>query len=59
YISMEDGAVVNFVQRTLPGGAGDASIVEMGGSGTSSQDTRVTETAVRGFWRVYRERLGV
>ena len=59
YISMEDGAVVNFVQRTLPGGVGDASIVEMGGSGTSSQDTRVTESAVRGFWRAYRERMGI
>ncbi|HXE16311.1 MAG TPA: Rieske 2Fe-2S domain-containing protein [Stellaceae bacterium] len=59
YISMEDGAVVNFVQRTLPGGVGEASIVEMGGSGTSSQDTRVTESAVRGFWRVYRERMGI
>jgi anthranilate 1,2-dioxygenase large subunit len=56
---MEDGAVVNFVQRTLPGGVGSASIVEMGGSGTSSQDTRVTESAVRGFWRAYRERMGV
>ena len=59
YISMEDGAVVNFVQRTLPGGVGEASIVEMGGSGTSSQDTHVTESAVRGFWRVYRERMGI
>jgi phenylpropionate dioxygenase-like ring-hydroxylating dioxygenase large terminal subunit len=59
YISMEDGAVVNFVQRALPGGIGDASIVEMGGAGTQSQDTRVTESAVRGFWRVYRERMGI
>jgi phenylpropionate dioxygenase-like ring-hydroxylating dioxygenase large terminal subunit len=59
YISMEDGAVVNFVQRALPGGIGDASIVEMGGAGTASQDTRVTESAVRGFWRVYRERMGI
>jgi anthranilate 1,2-dioxygenase large subunit len=59
YISMEDGAVVNFVQRTLPGGMADASIVEMGGAGTASQDTRVTESAVRGFWRVYRERMGI
>jgi phenylpropionate dioxygenase-like ring-hydroxylating dioxygenase large terminal subunit len=58
YISMEDGAVVNFVQRTLPGGD-HASIVEMGGAGTASQDTRVTESAVRGFWRLYRERMGV
>jgi anthranilate 1,2-dioxygenase large subunit len=59
YISMEDGAVVNFVQRTLPGGMSDASIVEMGGAGTASQDTRVTESAVRGFWRAYRERMGI
>lgn len=59
YISMEDGAVVNFVQRSLPGGMGDASIVEMGGAGTASQDTRVTESAVRGFWRAYRDRMGV
>jgi anthranilate 1,2-dioxygenase large subunit len=59
YISMEDGAVVNFVQRSLPGGMGDASIVEMGGAGTASQDTRVTESAVRGFWRAYRERMGI
>ncbi len=59
YISMEDGAVVNFVQRTLPGGMGDASIVEMGGAGTASQDTRVTESAVRGFWRTYRDRMGI
>jgi len=59
YISMEDGAVVNFVQRALPGGMADSSIVEMGGAGTASQDTRVTETAVRGFWRVYREQMGI
>jgi anthranilate 1,2-dioxygenase large subunit len=59
YVSMEDGAVVGFVQRALAGAAGDASIVEMGGSGTESQDTRVTESAVRGFWRVWRERMGI
>ena len=59
YVSMEDGAVVGFVQRGLPGADGDASIVEMGGAGTASQDTRVTEAAVRGFWRVYRDRMGL
>ncbi len=59
YVSMEDGAVVGFVQRALPGAAGDASIVEMGGAGATSQDTRVTEAAVRGFWQTYRERMGI
>ncbi|MGH7076369.1 MAG: aromatic ring-hydroxylating dioxygenase subunit alpha [Stellaceae bacterium] len=59
YISMEDGAVVGFVQRSLAGAEDDASIVEMGGAGTASQDTRVTEAAVRGFWRLYRERMGL
>jgi len=59
YISMEDGAVVGFVQRALPGAAEDRSIVQMGGAGTESQDTRVTETAVRGFWKAYRARMGI
>jgi phenylpropionate dioxygenase-like ring-hydroxylating dioxygenase large terminal subunit len=59
YISMEDGAVVGFVERSLAAAGGDASIVEMGGAGTASQDSRVTEAAVRGFWRFYRERMGL
>ena len=58
YVSMEDGAVTNFVQRTLPGGAEDNSIVEMGGADTTSQETRVTESSVRGFWKAYRAHMG-
>jgi hypothetical protein len=57
YISMEDGAVVGFVQRTAEGAAGAASAVQMGGDGTESQDTRATEAAVRGFWKAYRARM--
>lgn len=59
YISMEDGAVGGFIQRALPGAAEDASIVEMGGREVGSQDTRATETAVRGFWQVYRAQMGL
>jgi anthranilate 1,2-dioxygenase large subunit len=59
YISMEDGAVGGFIQRALPGAGEDASIVQMGGSEVGSQDTRATETAVRGFWRVYRGLMGI
>jgi len=54
YISMEDGAVGAFVQRALPGAAGDATVVQMGGNTAESQETRATETSVRGFWKAYR-----
>jgi phenylpropionate dioxygenase-like ring-hydroxylating dioxygenase large terminal subunit len=59
YISMEDGAVGGFIQRALPGAEDAASIVQMGGHGVGSQDTRATETAVRGFWQVYRRHMGL
>jgi anthranilate 1,2-dioxygenase large subunit len=55
YISMEDGAVGGFIQRALPGAEDDTSIIEMGGREVGSQDTRATETSVRGFWKVYRQ----
>lgn len=59
YISMEDGAVGNFVQRALPGAERDCSVVEMGGRDTKSQDTRATESPLRGFWKVYREHMRI
>jgi hypothetical protein len=30
------------------------SVINMGGEGAESQDTRATESAVRGFWKAYR-----
>jgi hypothetical protein len=58
FISMEDGAAAGFVQRGVAG-AGDAvSLVEMGGSGTASEESRVSEAAVRGFWKDYRHHMG-
>jgi len=59
YISMEDGAVGAFVQRALPGAAGDTTVVEMGGDTAESQATRATETSVRGFWKAYRGLMGI
>jgi anthranilate 1,2-dioxygenase large subunit len=59
YISMEDGAVGGFIQRALPGAEEATSVIEMGGRDIGSQDTRATETAVRGFWKVYREHMGI
>ncbi|VIO68882.1 Terephthalate 1,2-dioxygenase, terminal oxygenase component subunit alpha 1 [Bradyrhizobium ivorense] len=59
YISMEDGCVGGFVQRGILGAPDEQAIIEMGGSGTDSSESRVTEASVRGFWKAYRARMGV
>jgi phenylpropionate dioxygenase-like ring-hydroxylating dioxygenase large terminal subunit len=59
-ISLEDGAVTNFVQRGIRGrGPGAAAVVEMGGAGVQSSENRVTEATIRGFWKGYRETMGL
>jgi anthranilate 1,2-dioxygenase large subunit/terephthalate 1,2-dioxygenase oxygenase component alpha subunit len=58
-ISMEDGAAAGFVQRGTAGAPEEASLVEMGGSGTTSEESRVSEAAVRGFWKDYRRHMGL
>jgi anthranilate 1,2-dioxygenase large subunit len=55
FISMEDGAATGFVQRGIRGAGDEESVVEMGGSGTASEESRVSEAAVRGFWKAYRQ----
>jgi len=59
YISMEDGAVGNFVQRGIPGALDETSIIEMGGRDHVSDNTRTTEASVRGFWAAYRSHMGL
>jgi len=59
YISLEDGAATGFVQRGVQGAAGQASVVEMGGRGVESSESRVTETSVRGLWQQYRRHMGL
>ena len=57
YISMEDGAAPSLVQRGTAAASDLVSIVEMGGASTGSDDNRVSEAAVRGFWKAYREHM--
>jgi anthranilate 1,2-dioxygenase large subunit/terephthalate 1,2-dioxygenase oxygenase component alpha subunit len=57
YISLEDGAATGFVQRGVHGAAAQASVVEMGGRSVASNESRVTETSVRGLWQQYRKHL--
>src|SRR5258708_13473048 len=59
YISLEDGAATGFVQRGVQGAAVRASVVEMGGRGVESSESRVTETSVRGLWQQYRRHIGL
>ena len=59
YVSMEDGAVGNFVQRAIKGGEDEYSILEMGGHEHTSQETRTTEASIRGFWQAYRPLMGL
>lgn len=54
YVSMEDGCVGGFVQRGVAAAADEVSVVNMGGEGAESQETRATEASVRGFWKAYR-----
>jgi phenylpropionate dioxygenase-like ring-hydroxylating dioxygenase large terminal subunit len=59
FISMEDGAATGFVQRGSRGASDEMSVVEMGGQGIGSEESRVSEAAVRGFWNTYRQLMGV
>ena len=59
YVSMEDGAVGGFVQRGIAAADNELSVVEMGGSGAETQETRATESSVRGFWKAYRTHMGL
>jgi anthranilate 1,2-dioxygenase large subunit len=59
YVSMEDGAAPGFVQRAARAAPELLSVVEMGGSGISSSESKVSEAAVRGMWHAWREQMGI
>ena len=59
FISMEDGVVGGFIQRTVHGAGESMEVVEMGGREMVSQDTRATEAPLRGYWKMYRELMAI
>ncbi len=59
FVSMEDGCVGGFVQRGVATASNAFSIMKMGGEGTQSDTTRATEASVRGFWKAYRNFMGI
>ena len=59
-ISMEDGVVGGWIQRTAKADGEQRTIMAMGGYDVeASQGSRVTEAAVRGFWKGWRECMGI
>jgi hypothetical protein len=58
-VSLEDGCISEFVQRGTHMSPDVSSFMEMGGRQVASVPAgRATETAVRGFWKGYREIMG-
>ena len=59
-VSVEAGCINEFVQRGTHGSEGKAGLAEMGGRDVESSDaSRATETAIRGFWTGYRKIMGI
>lgn len=58
-VSLEDGCINEFVQRGTRGSADRNAFMEMGGRDVeSSEASRATEVAIRGFWTGYRRIMG-
>jgi phenylpropionate dioxygenase-like ring-hydroxylating dioxygenase large terminal subunit len=53
-VSMEDGAVCEFVRQGIAGSPGAASFMEMGGKTLDGDDSKLSEKAIRNFWNTYR-----
>ena len=59
-ISMEDGCVGGWVQKAAKADPTATTVMPMGGRGVEpSNGSRVTEAAVRGFWKGWRECMGI
>jgi len=57
-VSMEDGHAAEIVQQAIVRDKDATSLVAMGGRAVADEESLVTETAIRGFWRYYRELMG-
>lgn len=59
-ISLEDGVVGGWIQRGTKRDQEKSTVVEMGGRGVApSGEGRATEVAIRAWWKVYRECMGI
>ncbi len=60
YVSMEDGCVGGFIETATKPDPGERSFMRMGGAAIEPAGaSRVTEAAVRGFWKAWRELMAL
>lgn len=57
-VSMEDGHAAEIVQQAIIRDKEKTSLVAMGGHNIGDEESLISETAIRGFWRYYRELMG-
>lgn len=57
-VSIEDGHATEIVQKAIIRDKNTSSLIAMGGRTVADEESLVTETAIRGFWRYYRELMG-
>lgn len=59
-VSVEDAAVCEMMQRAFADGEDGASFIEMGGKTLESGgSSKLSERAIRNFWNVYRQDMGL
>lgn len=58
-VSMEDGVVGSLIQRSIGERPDANTVLEMGGRTVESQESRVSEASVRGFWQCYRGHMSL
>lgn len=58
-VSMEDGMIGNWVQRTIAQDPDKTAVLEMGGRDVPEHGSRVSEGSIRGFWQAYRSMMDV
>lgn len=58
-VSADDGEIIEFSQEAYESAPEGASLIEMGGHEVENTDYMITETAIRGMYRYYREVMGL
>ena len=58
FVSADDGEVIEFSQQSFRSKPGHRTLVELGGRDCADSDHMVTETLIRGMYRVLAQRHG-
>ncbi len=59
FVSLEDGGIGEMVQKAIVRDGEKTAFIEMGGKDVKSENYRITETSIRGFWKNYRTLMGL